>query len=263
MADGGHHAARSSLALGTLPARHRTRLTSSSDCPGPARRTRRMPPPVEYPGRFSGYTNYWQTTAWSWRQHGSLFLVGQPDVGRAVAQNKADMAEELGLPGLVLDEGFLDAWLGSKAPELEDPDAGTLCAALDRGDVLAWIEPGTAASARIFSAGPSSPKGRAMSRPATRPGPGTSGKSPRSSFRTGRGSSSRLSPTFPRTGAASRNCSPVSGTSSTATTSTAAGSAQARYCTALPVTPAIRSRSLDRASAKGMTGSASAAIWTS
>ncbi|MGZ5496387.1 MAG: hypothetical protein ACXWFO_06510, partial [Candidatus Aminicenantales bacterium] len=22
--------------------------------------------PVEYQGRFSGYTNYWQTMAWSW-----------------------------------------------------------------------------------------------------------------------------------------------------------------------------------------------------
>lgn len=99
--------------------------------------------PVEYQGRFSGYTNYWQTIAWRWEQYGNLFLIGQPDVRQAIDQNKADIAEELGLPGLVLDEGFLEAWLTSKAVELEDPDAQSLRAALSRGDVLAWIKPGT------------------------------------------------------------------------------------------------------------------------
>ena len=82
--------------------------------------------PVEYPGRFSGYTNYWQTSAWSWRQHGNLFLIGQPDVARAIAQNKTDIAEELGLPGLVVDEGFLEAWLRSRPAEIEDPGDGDL-----------------------------------------------------------------------------------------------------------------------------------------
>ena len=106
--------------------------------------------PVEYQGHFSGYTNYWQSIAWRWEQYGNLFLIGQPDVRRAIDQNKADIAEELGLPGLVLDEGFLEAWLGSKAPELEDPDAGTLGAALDKGDVLAWIKPGTGLGADLL-----------------------------------------------------------------------------------------------------------------
>ena len=36
---------------------------------------------IWHDGRFSGYTNYWQTTAWQWRQHGNLFLIGQPDIG--------------------------------------------------------------------------------------------------------------------------------------------------------------------------------------
>ncbi len=99
--------------------------------------------PVEYQGRFSGYTNYWQTIAWRWEQYGSLFLIGQPDVRQAIDQNKADIAEELGLPGLVLDEGFLEAWLGSRPTELEDPEAKTLGGALGRNDVLAWVKPGT------------------------------------------------------------------------------------------------------------------------
>jgi len=111
-----------------------TRVTGPASIPGA---------PVEYQGRFCGYTNYWQSIAWRWEQYGNLFLIGQPDVAQAIAQDKADIAEELGLPGLVLDEGFLDAWLGAKTIELTDPDAGRLGAALDKGDVMAWIKPET------------------------------------------------------------------------------------------------------------------------
>ena len=111
-------------------------------------------PPVEYPGRFSGYTNYWQSLAWSWRQHGNLFLIGQPDVGRAIAQNQADIAEELGLPGLVLDEGFLDGWLRSKAVELDDPAEEALAKALERGDVLVWADPAGALGAKLLAKAP-------------------------------------------------------------------------------------------------------------
>jgi hypothetical protein len=95
---------------------------------------------IWHEGRFSGYTNYWQTIAWRWRQHGNLFLIGVPDVDEAIRQNSADIAEELGLPGLDIEDGFLDAWLRSDPVELQDPDAETLRRALDRGDVLAWLE---------------------------------------------------------------------------------------------------------------------------
>jgi hypothetical protein len=97
--------------------------------------------PVWYNGRFSGYTNYWQTIAWRWRQHGNLFLIGLPDMEEAIRQNRVDIAEELGLPGLDVDYGFIDAWLRSDPVELQDPDAETLSRALGRADVLAWLEP--------------------------------------------------------------------------------------------------------------------------
>jgi hypothetical protein len=96
--------------------------------------------PIWYEGRFSGYTNYWQTIAWRWRQHGNLFLMGQPDMDEAIGQNQADIAEELGLPGLGIEYGFLDDWLRSDPIELQDPNAETLRRAVDRGDVLAWLD---------------------------------------------------------------------------------------------------------------------------
>jgi len=110
--------------------------------------------PVVHPGRFSGYTNYWQTLAWSWRQHGNLFLIGQPDVAAAIAQNKADIAEELGLPGLVMDEGFLEAWLGTRTAELEDPGEEALRQALAKGDVFVWARPSTPLGVRLQTKAP-------------------------------------------------------------------------------------------------------------
>jgi hypothetical protein len=107
------------------------------------------PPPVVHPGRFSGYTNHWQTTAWSWHQYGNLFLIGRPDVAAAIAQNKADIAEELGLPGLTLDEGFLAAWLGIRAAELEDPGEESLALALAERDVLVWVNPASALGVKL------------------------------------------------------------------------------------------------------------------
>lgn len=106
--------------------------------------------PVEHQGRFSGYTNYWQNSAWRWVQHGNLFLIGQPDVGTAIAQNKADIAEELGIPGLVLEEGFLDAWLRAQPAALEDPDEEGLARALGQSDVLVWAKPSSPLGTKLL-----------------------------------------------------------------------------------------------------------------
>lgn len=110
--------------------------------------------PVVWKGRFSGYTNYWQSIAWSWHQHGNLFLIGQPDIGQAIAQNKADIAEELGIPGLILDEGFLSGWLGSDPVELEEPAPEALDQAIGRGDVLAWVKPSSPLGAKLQAKAP-------------------------------------------------------------------------------------------------------------
>ena len=120
--------------------------------PGPAGAADRAP--VEHRGRFSGYTNYWQTAAWSWAQHGNLFLMGRPDVAAAVVQNKADIAEELGLPGLVVDEGFLDAWLERPVAELEDPTDEALARALAKGHALVWAAPSSPLGVQLLAKAP-------------------------------------------------------------------------------------------------------------
>lgn len=113
-----------------------------------------VPSPVVHPGRFSGYTNHWQTTAWSWHQHGNLFLIGQPDVAAAIAQNKADIAEELGLPGLVMDEGFLAAYLEHGATAIWEPEEEDLRRALRGGHILVFDRPSSPLGAKLLAKAP-------------------------------------------------------------------------------------------------------------
>ncbi len=77
--------------------------------------------PVLAPGQFNGYTNFWHSIFWTWNQYGNLYQMSVPDVMRAFQQNKVDIAEELGLPGLWLSEGFLDGLLSAPFEELDGP----------------------------------------------------------------------------------------------------------------------------------------------
>jgi hypothetical protein len=92
-------------------------------------------------GEFNGYTNYWHSLSWKWSQYGNLYLISQPDIPRSIAQSKVDIAEELGLPGLILAEGFLDSYLKGPVREFEDPDPAALERALDHEDALVLVKP--------------------------------------------------------------------------------------------------------------------------
>jgi hypothetical protein len=111
-------------------------------------------PPLVTRGQFNGYTNYWHSVFWTWLRHGNIYLISQPDVPRSIAQSKVDIAEELGLPGLVMSEGFLDAILRGPLTELEDPGPAALETALDRGDVLAWVRPADELGRRLLALAP-------------------------------------------------------------------------------------------------------------
>jgi hypothetical protein len=101
-------------------------------------------------GQFNGYTNYWHDIFWTWSQYGNLYLISQPDVPRSIVQNKVDVAEELGIPGLCLAEGFLAAYLERPVREYADPDPAALEKALDREDALVWAKPSSAAGMKLL-----------------------------------------------------------------------------------------------------------------
>jgi hypothetical protein len=108
-------------------------------------------PAVTAAAQFNGYTNYWHSIYWTWSQYGNLYLISQPDVARSIAQCKVDIAEELGVPGLSLAEGFLASWLKGPVRELEDPDEAALEKALARADALVWAKPGTSLGRRLLA----------------------------------------------------------------------------------------------------------------
>jgi hypothetical protein len=90
-------------------------------------------------GRFSGYTNYWHSIFWNWHQYGNLYQISQPDVPNSILQSKVDIAEELGVPGLVLQEGFLAALTRSAWREMDEPAPEALAEELASSDVLVTV----------------------------------------------------------------------------------------------------------------------------
>ncbi|MCX6576119.1 MAG: hypothetical protein NTV82_06975 [Candidatus Aminicenantes bacterium] len=72
-------------------------------------------------GQFNGYTKYWHSIYWTWHQYANLYQISVPDVMKSFLQSKVDIAEELGVPGLCLDEGFLDGLLSAPYQELDAP----------------------------------------------------------------------------------------------------------------------------------------------
>jgi hypothetical protein len=93
------------------------------------------------PGQFSGYTNYWHTLFWEWQQYGNLFQMSLPDASRTIAQNKVDTAEELGIPGLEMQEGFLAALLAGPVEELVSPSPEEVEKKLAESDLVVYVEP--------------------------------------------------------------------------------------------------------------------------
>jgi len=104
---------------------------------------------IETPGQFNGYTNYWHSIFWEWRQYGNLFQLSIPDVARTIAQNKVDTAEELGIPGLRLQEGFLAALLSAPVAELENPPREEVERTLGESNLLLYIDTATELGKRL------------------------------------------------------------------------------------------------------------------
>ncbi len=107
-------------------------------------------------GRFSGYTNFWHSLAWTQFQYGNIFQMATADVPLSILQAKLETAEELGLPGLVLEEGFLSRFLGASCRSLEDPSPQAFQQALDAGseDILLWAAASSEIGASLLKRAP-------------------------------------------------------------------------------------------------------------
>ncbi len=91
--------------------------------------------------QFNGYTNYWHDTYREWYRYGNLFKMAIPNVEKTIMQSKVDIAEDLGIPGLIMQEGFLNGLLSVPYDLLDQPGKEQLESALSDGNVLVLVDP--------------------------------------------------------------------------------------------------------------------------
>ncbi|MEN8231010.1 MAG: hypothetical protein ABFS38_22840, partial [Bacteroidota bacterium] len=101
--------------------------------------------------QFNGYTNYWHDSYDEWHRYGNLFKMATPQVEKSILQSKVDIAEDLGVPGLLMEEGFMKGLLSGSHQTLDQPDPDQLEEALSKGDLLAFLDPGSEAGAQVIS----------------------------------------------------------------------------------------------------------------
>ncbi len=101
--------------------------------------------------QFNGYTNYWHNDYKELIRYGNLFKMAVPNVGNTIAQSKIDIAEDMQIPGLSVQEGFVSGLFSSTSKTLEAPSLKELEEAIGSGDVLVFADPGSEAG-KILSA---------------------------------------------------------------------------------------------------------------
>lgn len=84
--------------------------------------------PAENPGvgaisnnfQFNGFTEYWHDVYEQRLRYGNLFRINVPDAESYILQSKINIAEELGISGLQLEEGFISGLLSQPYTLIED-----------------------------------------------------------------------------------------------------------------------------------------------
>uniref|UniRef100_UPI00321794F2 hypothetical protein n=1 Tax=uncultured Draconibacterium sp. TaxID=1573823 RepID=UPI00321794F2 len=91
--------------------------------------------------QFNGYTNHWQNNFTQWHRYGNLFKTATTDIRPTIFQSKIDAADDLQIPGLLLQERFVSALFSSSYELLNNPATEQLDAKLKNGNVLVTVSP--------------------------------------------------------------------------------------------------------------------------
>ncbi len=105
--------------------------------------------PVDHYEQFNGYTNHWHNTYMNWYRYGNLFKMSTPDIRNTILQSKVDAAEDIGIPGLLMQEGFISELSAHSYQILKYPDEAKLEASLKNEHVLAILDPTSELGARL------------------------------------------------------------------------------------------------------------------
>ncbi len=91
--------------------------------------------------QFNGYTNHWQDNYTQWHRYGNLFKMAVSDVQKNLMQSKLDIARDMGLPGLLMQEGFFSHLFSAEAETLSNPSPGEVNQRLGKGNLLVITSP--------------------------------------------------------------------------------------------------------------------------
>jgi hypothetical protein len=97
--------------------------------------------PVKTDISFNGYTNHWHDYYTSWHRYGSMFKIAFPQLQPTILQSKVDTAEDLGMPGLLMQEGFLSRLFSGTYRTLEHPSLRELEKVIGHGNTLVITDP--------------------------------------------------------------------------------------------------------------------------
>ncbi len=100
-------------------------------------------PTIKTEFQFNGYTNYWHDTYTNQYRYGNLFKMAVSDVEKTIQQSKVDIAEDLGIPGFIMQDGFMTGLLSEKYALLKQPSTNELERKLKKGNVLVFVDPGS------------------------------------------------------------------------------------------------------------------------
>lgn len=101
--------------------------------------------------QFNGYTNYWHDTYSQWYRYGNLYKIAIPDVEKNILQSKVDVAEDMGFPGLIMQEGFVSGLLSEPFNELENPNRDEISSSATSSNLLIFTDPETEVGKLVIS----------------------------------------------------------------------------------------------------------------
>ncbi len=110
--------------------------------------------------QFNGYTNYWHDIYREWIRYGNLFKMANSNIPLTIAQSKRDLADDMGVPALTMQEGFLTGLLSESFERLDQPTVQQLEDKIKVSNVLVLLDPNSDSGAILMA---KYPENQAMS----------------------------------------------------------------------------------------------------
>ena len=104
--------------------------------------------------QFNGYTNYWHDVYRDWIRYGNLFKMANSDITLTIAQSKRDLADDMGIPGLNVQEGFMAGLLSGPYEFLDQPSVQQLEERSKGNNLLVLLDPDSEAGKIVMTQRP-------------------------------------------------------------------------------------------------------------